>query len=253
MIILGFTGPIGHGKSTFSAALHKLEPSHVHLESSMIIAEVADALHASLEQVPDRDDIESINNWLKAMPAILLQKIHVKCTFEQLKLDPDRVIRHPIEYEKLFLHIDNLAHNPELLRQKVTLENKEQYRPILQWLGGYLVRSIEPGVWYKEIVRRAKEYMQQGVKLCTVGGLRYPNDATILRQINATIVKVYRPGHLQYDALDPTERERDNIDADVTVVSDAGINEVSSCAKIFLEDLKSNQLKKTYYTSHCKD
>ena len=251
MIVLGFTGPIGHGKSTFSAALHKLEPSHVHLESSMIIGEVVEALHASLDKVPDRDDIDSINNWLRSLPAILLQKIHVKCTFDQIKLDPDRVIRHPIEYEKLFLHIDNIANNPELLRQKITLDNKEEYRPILQWLGGYLVRSIEPGIWYEEIVRRAKTAMQQGVAMCTVGGLRFPNDATILRQINAKIIKVYRPGHLQYDAMDPTERERDNIKVDVTIVSDAGIDEVTTCAECFMKDLKDDKLKKTYYTSHC--
>lgn len=251
MIIIGFTGPIGHGKSTFSAALHKLEPSHVHLESSMIIAEIADTLHASLEKVPDRDDIDSINNWLRMLPVILLQKLQVHCTFDQLKLDIDRVARHPIEYEKLFLHIDNLAHNPKLLQQKISLDNKEAYRPFLQWLGGYLIRSVEPGIWYKEILRRIKIAEQKGVKLCTIGGLRYPNDANLLRKAGATIVKVYRPGHLQYDALDPTERERDNIKVDVTVVSDAGIDEVTTCAKIFMHDLETDELKKTYYTSHC--
>jgi hypothetical protein len=251
MIVLGFTGPIGHGKSTFSSALHKLEPSYIHLESSMIIAEVADAMHAVLETVPDRDDIESINNWLKALPAILLQKFGVKCTFDQIKLDPERVERHPVEYEKLFLHIDTLAHDPNLLRQKITSENKETYRAFLQWLGGYLVRSVDRGIWYNEIVRRVKEAAQKGIKLCTVGGLRYPNDANILKQTGATIIKVYRPGHLQYDAMDPTERERDNIKVDVTVISDAGIAEVANCAQCFMQDLKEDHLKTTYYTSHC--
>jgi hypothetical protein len=251
MIVIGFTGPIGHGKSTFSAALHKLEPSHVHIESSMIIAEIADTLHASLEKIPERDDLDSINNWLRMLPVILLQQLKVKCSFSQIMLDPERVKRHPIEYEKLFLHIDNLTHNPKLLQQKITLDNKEAYRPFLQWLGGYLIRSVDSGIWYKEIVRRVQKASQKGVKLCTVGGLRYPNDATILRGVDALIVKVYRPGHLQYDALDPTERERDNIKPDVTVVSDGGIEEVTLCAKCFMDDLKNDQLKKTYYTSHC--
>ncbi len=250
-MIIGFTGPIGHGKSTFSAALHKLEPSFVHFESSMIIAEVVDAMHASLDKVPERDDIESINNWLRTLPAILLQKFGVKCNFDQIKLDPERVLRHPVEYEKLFLHIDNLAHDSELQHHKITLENKENYRPILQWLGGYLVRFVEPGIWYREIIKRVNLAGQQGVKLCTIGGLRYPNDGKIVHTAGGTIVKVYRPGHLQYDALDPTERERDNIDIDVTVVSDAGIDEVTRCAEIFINDLKTGQLKKTYYTSHC--
>lgn len=251
MILVGFTGPIGHGKSTFAEALHSLEPSYAHFESSMIIAEIADSLHASLEKIPERDDIESINNWLRMLPVVLLQKMGVKCDFEQIRLDPERVIRHPIEYEKLFLHIDNLAHNPKLKEQKITLENKEAYRAFLQWLGGYLVRFVQPGIWYNEVVKRVKKSAREGVKLCTVGGLRYPNDATILRAAGGIVVKVYRPGHLQYDVLDPTERERDNIDADVTVVSDAGIEEVTHCAKIFMDDLQAKTLKPKYYTSHC--
>lgn len=251
MILIGFTGPIGHGKSTFAEALHKLEPSYAHFESSMIIAEVADAMHGALDKIPERDDIESINNWLRVLPSVLLQHLGVKCSFEQIMLDPERVVRHPVEYEKLFLHIDNLAHNPALLKQTITSENKEAYRPFLQWLGGYLVRFVQPGIWYKEIVKRVQQASRQGVKMCTVGGLRFPNDGTILKAAGATIVKVYRPGHLQYDALDPTERERANIEVDVTIVSDAGIEEVTKCAKIFMQDLAAGTLKSTYYTSHC--
>lgn len=251
MYIIGFTGPIGHGKSTFSEALHKIEPSYIHLESSMIIAEIADEMHAALQTIPERDNIDAINDWLRLLPDILKKKLDVECKFEQIQLDPERVIRHPVEYEKLFLHIDNLTHNPSLLKSKITLDNKEAYRPILQWLGGYLVRTITPGLWYNEIVRRAKKAEARGVKLCTVGGLRFPNDATTLRKIDAVVVKVYRPGHLQYDVLDPTERERDDIPLDVTVVSDRGIEEVNACARQFFEDLKNGQLKHTYYTSHC--
>lgn len=251
MILIGFTGPIGHGKSTFAHELQKLEPSYAHFESSMIIAEVADAMHAALAQIPERDDIESINNWLRMLPAILLQKFGVKCDFQQIKLDPERVIRHPVEYEKLFLHIDNLTHDPSLLQQKITLENKESYRAFLQWLGGYLVRFVQPGIWYTEIVKRVQSASRNGIKLCTVGGLRYPNDATILKAAGGIVVKVYRPGHLQYDTLDPTERERNNINVDVTIVSDAGIEEVAKCAKVFLADLLAKSLKQKYYTSHC--
>ena len=35
MILLGLTGPIGHGKTTFADALAKIEPTTVHLETSI--------------------------------------------------------------------------------------------------------------------------------------------------------------------------------------------------------------------------
>jgi dephospho-CoA kinase len=51
MIILGMTGPIGHGKTTFADALSDLVPSTVHFESSLIIAEVANDMHAAFRVI----------------------------------------------------------------------------------------------------------------------------------------------------------------------------------------------------------
>ena len=246
MIILGMTGPIGHGKTTFADALTLMEPSTVHLESSLIIAEVAYALQASLTDIPDPYNVDQLNNWLRALPSILLEILHVRCTFDQIKLDQKSMEEHPVEFQKLILHVENLQRRPELMNQQIYKENKESYRPLLQWLGGYLVQRIDSGIWYNEIVRCIRQAAAAGCQLCIVGGLRYPTDAAILRGAGAIIVKVYRPGHLQSDLLDPTERERQNIQVDCTIMSNGTVADVEVFARSFYEDLKANKLQHTY-------
>lgn len=249
MILLGMTGPIGHGKSTFAAALKELEPSTVHFESSLIIAEIANAMHAALDTIPDPYDIDSLNNWLRVLPVIILQTVHAKTTFESLQLDQARIEQHPIEYQKLILHVENLKRQPELAKQVITRDNKETYRPFLQWLGGYLVQKVGKGIWYDEIIRRVYTAKSHGCTLCIVGGLRFPSDATILRQAGGIIAKVYRPGHLQNDMLDPTERERENIPIDCTIASNGTVEDLKSCAAQILEDIKAGCLKSNYHSA----
>jgi hypothetical protein len=111
-----------------------------------------------------------------------------------------------------------------------------------------LVKKVESGIWYNEITRRVKAEEAQGCELCIVGGLRFPSDATILRQAGGIIVKVYRPGHLQNDMLDPTERERENIKVDCTIMSNGTIQDVKKHAVVFLEDIKNNRLQPLYQT-----
>lgn len=249
MIILGMTGPIGHGKTTFADALSDLVPSTIHFESSLIIAEVANALHAAIpNKLPDPYDVEALNDWLGVLPDILAEKVQARCTFEKIKLQQRSIEQHPIEYQKLILHVENLHRNPEMARKKITRENKENYRPILQWLGGYLVEHVDAGIWYKEIVRRIRKAEAVGTDLCIVGGLRFPSDAKLLRDAGAIIVKVYRPAHLQNDMLDPTERERENIKTDCTVMSDGTVDDVKHFAARFLNDIRNNQLENLYHT-----
>lgn len=249
MLLIGMTGPISHGKTTFASALAEQEPLTIHLESSLVIAQVANAMHMALTKVPDPYDINSLNDWLKFLPAILEETVHITTSFERLKLDQTQVEQHPIEYQKLIMHVENLRRNPQMARQAITIDNKENYRPFLQWIGGYLVQRIDAGIWYNQIVRLVKDAESTGCQLCIVGGLRYPTDAAILRNAGGIIVKVYRPGHLQNDMLDPTERERDNIPVDCTIMSNGTVEEAKRCAAVFLNDVRQGTLKLTYQTN----
>ncbi|MDZ7785693.1 MAG: hypothetical protein U5L95_01045 [Candidatus Saccharibacteria bacterium] len=248
MIVLGMTGPISHGKTTFAEALEELEPKTIHLESSIVIARVANAMHAVLERVPDPYDIQDLNEWLKHLPRILKETVHTDATFEQLRLDQASIEQHPVEYQKLIIHVEQLRKDPGLARQAITIDNKETYRPFLQWLGGYLVQKVDSDIWFNEIVRMMYEAESTGVKLCIIGGLRFPNDAAAIRHAGGQIVKVYRPGHLQNDMLDPTERERDNIPVDCTIMSNGTVEDVKVCAKHVLEDIRNNRLSSLYQT-----
>lgn len=252
MIIIGMTGPIGHGKSTFAKALKELEPTLVHLESSLVIAEVANAMHSALRDIPDPYDVESLNNWLRSLPAILLDILHERTDYEQIKLNQAEIEQHPIEFQKLILHVENLQRNPELAKQEITSANKESYRPFLQWLGGYLVSRVSQTIWYDEIVRRIYDARDKGSQLCIVGGLRFPTDAASIRHAGGIIIKVYRPGHLQNDMLDPTERERDNISVDCTIMSNGSVEDVTRCAKQVIDDIKNNNLQVLYQTVQSK-
>lgn len=249
MLVLGTTGPIDHGKTTFSNTVAAQEPSAKQFESSSLISEVANAWQATLTQPVDPTDVEAVNSWLRKLPQILLDILHTPCRLEDVTLSSDEVELHPIEYQKLLLHLQNLKQNFSLAGQIITPENKETYRPILQWLGGYLVQKVDRGIWWNEIIRRIKEVEQAGCKLAIAAALRYPEDAAIMRQAGAKIIKVYRPGHLQNHLLDPTERERESIVPDTTIINDGSLDNLKLAAEQFYKDLVKNNLQINYHTS----
>jgi hypothetical protein len=246
MVLLGLSGAIGHGKSALAAALSAHEPRTLHLETSGIIIEVADALHAALTTVPDELNADSINPWLETLPGIIKRLLGRDVPFKSLALKDRTIADHPENYQKLFVHIENLRHGRVNPSEPIRPATKELNRPLLQWLGGYLVQRVDQGVWWDEIIRRSVSAQEDGIKLVVAGAVRYPADADIVRRAGGYVVSVFRPGMPEHDLGDPTESQRRQIIADATVFNDGGLHLLDPLAAAIYEDALSGDLKKTY-------
>jgi hypothetical protein len=249
MVIIGITGGIGHGKSTLAEAFGRVEPRSKHLESFELIAEVVNAWHMRTTAPPNPHELSQVNDWLNLLPEILEQVVHQHVDPATLQFGIGDIGAQPEFYEKLFTHLQNVQKRPDLLTGRLTNINKADYRAILQWLGGYLVVKVDSGIWYKELMRRAAQAAAEGMQLCTIGGLRYPSDADIVHAGGGYILVVHRPLMSEQDLTDPTERERYKIQPDITVVNNAGVQELVTCAQSIYTDIKLGKLQSKYVAS----
>jgi hypothetical protein len=109
-----------------------------------------------------------------------------------------------------------------------------------------LPARIDHGLWYNEIVRRANHFAKSGGKLCVSGGVRYPVDAEIWRNAGGVVIKVHRPDKLESDLLDPTERERNNVVVDSTIINNGTIDDLQRLAPYVLTDIETGSLRQEY-------
>jgi hypothetical protein len=244
MILLGLTGAIGSGKTTLAHMLDDMAASSAHYETWMIIAEVANELRRAEDGRPAPDDPAAITEWLQALPAIVQAITHTKLDPEHTVVSIEKLAAHPEHYSKLLEYLVTVQSMPQLAQIDINEGNKELFRPILQWLGGFLVYAAGPGIWYDEIVRRIKA--QPSLDLVTVGGVRYPGDAERIVGAGGTILRVERPDIGTKDHLDLTERERAMIQADSVILNNGGLDELNRCASLIYSDLVAGTLKPEY-------
>lgn len=249
MIIAGLTGGIGHGKTTFATLLAAKARSAHHFESWELIAEVATALRSEGNPHPSSNDTAAVNEWLFSLPDIVSLHTHQAVKGIRLRITPERLAAHPEHYTKLFEYLRHMHAQPALQTIDITVDNKEQFRSLLQWLGGYLVATIGSGIWYDEIVRRIALLRASGCELVTVGGVRYPADAERLRNAGGVIIEIERPDQPHLDAQDLTERERKAIKPDSVVMNNASIALLSRTAETVYADMSRRQLQIAYTTT----
>lgn len=250
MILLGITGPIGHGKTTLASFLAQQEPQSYQAETSQVISEVADRLNKFFFwESPTELDLSTINRWLAHLPAIVEAVTHTHVSPKKVMLLEQDIARHPDDYEKLWEYVHEARHNRSLLTEHINADNKMAYRALLQWLGGYLVKHVDEGIWLNELVRRAKQAEEYGCQLFIIGGLRFPSDGKIVSAAGGSLIRITRPGAVELDKGDPTERERADIVVDASVLNDGDLDDLRESAVTLYNDLLTNRIKKTYKTA----
>lgn len=246
MIIIGLTGAIGHGKTSFADAIVAAHPHARHFETSDIIMRVANAWQATLETPLDPHDVNQVSTWLEKLPLVVTNTLGSVCDYQQLAITVDAYERRDNEYEKLILHLENLRRDFTKAHTQITSTNKTFYRPILQWLGGYLVMRVSPTIWFDQLITEAKQTESEGVEICVIGGLRYPADAVVVTHAGGIVIEIIRPDHIQSDALDPTERERALIEPDAIVYNISSLDVLADIARQIVGDISVNNLQSRY-------
>lgn len=246
MVILGICGPIGHGKSTLADFFASLEPNSIHLESSVLISEVADKLNSFYESSNPRvNDLPSINAWLSNLAPILSKVTHYKLS-ETIVLSQADVSNNPDIYQKLWDYLKACESDPSIPTHKITSINKSQYRSLLQWLGAYGEQHISSGLWYRELLRRAKA---SKARLVIIGGVRFMADAELIHRAGGLVISISRPDKGETDPNDATEQFRKYIPVDIELNNDGTLAQLQKTATQILSDIKSDTLSHSYVAS----
>ncbi|HVC36067.1 MAG TPA: hypothetical protein VNE40_01290 [Candidatus Dormibacteraeota bacterium] len=246
MVIIGLCGAIGHGKTTLGGYLAGQTNDSLVTESSHLIIEVANALVSSSQTTPSSSNLEAINIWLQPLPAILKETVMRSVRFDQLKLSQDQLAKDPENYQKLFEFLDQLG-SSKLQSFPINVQNKRLYRGLLQWLGGYLVQKVDPGIWFDEIIRRLLVMPKQPA-LAIIGGVRFPADAERIRKQSGYIVEIVRSEIEFIDSQDITERQRTSIHPDCVVYNNGTLQDLRSCTKQLYIDTIQGRLQKSYHS-----
>jgi deoxyadenosine/deoxycytidine kinase len=246
--LLGMVGAIGSGKTTLAELLGDTVQNHAHYEASDLIIEVANRfnqlLEAELNFETATDDTELINQVLIWVPDVISEHLHHETIWNHIAITAKDTHAHPESYKKLFAYLSRVHTNPHIVEQTIASENKNDYRDLLQWLGGYLVAKISPTIWYDELFRRI-ELHEGHTALVTIGSVRYASDAQIVRDRGGRVIKVERPG-LADDTSDVTEAERHSITPDITVINNGTFEQLKTLAATLWDDIAAGKPRTIY-------
>lgn len=251
MVLVSISGTIGSGKSTLAELLTSIDSEHsLHIETSTIIVELGNSFNAALRARGSFNvkDSELANSLVQTLLPQLATMAGKSLSLEDVQIDEADLRAHPEWYEKLFIYVRQVKASPDLLDETITPANKNNYRALLQWIGGYfLYRLNNPLLWYEEVIRRA-EKSGPNIELIAVTAPRQPLEAEFVKQKGGIVIKIVRPGLLA-DTTDVTERQVAAIVADTVVTNDADLEALQLTTQKIHQDLLAGGLRNTYITS----
>lgn len=250
MQILGITGAINHGKTSLAKAFLREIPGSEYTESSLLIGEVANQLNKHYITLrPSTKNLSGVNAWLGMLPEILKVVANYQGSIKPVHLtDPQTLTTDP-DFIKLAEYLDMVEANHALVMQPITADTKEVFRPILQWLGGYVTKHIDPNLWYSELLRQAETAKAKGVVLFVIGGVRFPSDAQLVHEAGGKVIAIERPSLHAQDSNDTTEAYRSLVTVDSTVINDGLLGTLDGIVLDLWKDLSQDELKPTYQAS----
>lgn len=245
--LLGITGAIGSGKSTLADLFGQMVENHAYYETGELVAEIGNRfnqlLEAELNFETTDDDAELVNQVLIWMPDIIAEVLHHDITWNHLAITAKDRRAHPELYTKLFEYLAGAHKTPRLVEQTIDADNKEQYRPLLQWLGGYFVAKISPTIWYDELFRRI-DLHETRRDLIIISGVRYISDATLIKERGGRIIAITRPQRT--GKTDVTESERPEIAADIIINNNSTLPDLERLVETVWNDIAAGHAKKEY-------
>lgn len=249
--LIGITGAIGAGKTSLAQFFGQLVQNHAVYETNGPIIEVANRfnqlLEAELNFETTDNDVEMANQALIWMPDVISEHLHHETTWTQLALTAKDMRAHPELYEKLLAYLAKIRKDHTIVEQTVTTAAKEQYRELLQWLGGYFVAKISPTIWYDELFRRIDLHDARR-DLVIVNGVRYVSDAAAIREHGGRVVQVVRPGQPRNHS-DVTEAEGSKIEPDIILQNNGSVNELQKITEAIWNDIAAGNPQKTYHAA----
>jgi len=248
MLILGITGPIGHGKSTLAKAFMAIDKSAVRIESSTLIAEVANKWLKNFpkELLVDDHDYDILEAWTTELSIIASEALQIKIHPEQLLITEKTFNEAPETVARLVRYISLIEQGVVEINSEINDGNKDKNRAILQWLGGFLIVRVSEGVWYDEIERQILDAETKGKSLCLVGGIRYPYDAEVIRRNGGKLAKLIRKDLPPRDSSDITEAHWAKLKVDTAIKSTASKEALGEMARAVYEDLLADNLLPEY-------
>lgn len=71
--------------------------------------------------------------------------------------------------------------------------NKEFFRPILQWWGSFKRKTINQNYWVDKALAKINSEIDAGINVIFIPDLRFRNEAKTLKEVGSVLIRIARP------------------------------------------------------------